>query len=728
MHKRITLAWCVIVALVAYPLGSLATGCIRFLATGYLAFLASERLGSFATAHLGAMPEAAVPIAPGLAISFALALLAGLFVLPRRLSPLAAERPGAAVVSTIAWVLAGASIWTTYQFFIGNPKPEDAWALRFTSAAQATLAFSGLLLIQLLSGRLAPIVATIGCLPLFLIAFPAMTSAGTGGVGYVAVALFLLVNLAAYQALLARYRFDGYSLALYSLAVLQWIGVALVGWVLTLYVAGIADRVPTWLPIATALLQAFLTFGLPIGVLAARGRMSLARLFYNQASVEEAATATEVIRGAAAGRRTAWVLSYTGVSNEPRVRRQADALINSGWHVVVCGFDGHSPRPDQWTYIRLPDSDRFSPRTSQLLRFLHGAGIIVAVYARPKAVAAAGALVSHWCTRNWLHIKVCMLQIARREADLQPDLVIANDYYTCDVAYAICRISGAKFVVDSHEYAVEQSSHDPRWVKWTQPVVRAVEAHYLARADLVTTVCEGIADLLNADHRLRRPALVIRSVPLARPQPFRPTGERIEVLYHGGIWHERQLHTAIESMRLWRPEFDLIMRGDGDPAYVAELRRVVARYGLERRVFFEAAVPFDQIIPEANKADIGYFSYNNFSPQSEYVLPNKFFEYVMAGLALCVVDFAEMGKLTRRYGFGKLIPEHSPQAIAQTINSFTREEIDRLKKASIAATKDLNWDHEKERLLTAYNDLFGFGVTARLAPEVSSTPAIEALT
>jgi glycosyltransferase involved in cell wall biosynthesis len=323
-----------------------------------------------------------------------------------------------------------------------------------------------------------------------------------------------------------------------------------------------------------------------------------------------------------------------------------------------------------------------------------------------------------------LHIKNYLLRVLRHHAELKPDLVIANDYFTCDVALSLCRLSGAKLVVDCHEYAVEQSSHDPYWVRWKQPVVRAVEAFYLARADLVTTVCQGIADLLDADHRLRRPVLVIRSVPIGQPQPFRPTGERIRVLYHGGIWHVRQLHTAIESMRLWRPEFDLVLRGDGDPAYLAELRRLIARYGLADRVFIEPAVPFEQIIPAANKADIGYFSYANFSRQSEFVLPNKFFEYIMAGLALCVVDLPEMGRLTRHYGVGKLIPEHTPEAIAATINSFTAAEIDRCKKASIAAAGELNWEREKLRLLAAYNDLLGSEETEAAAGDYAPAPAI----
>jgi hypothetical protein len=105
----------------------------------------------------------------------------------------------------------------------------------------------------------------------------------------------------------------------------------------------------------------------------------------------------------------------------------------------------------------------------------------------------------------------------------------------------------------------------------------------------------------------------------------------------------------------------------------------------------------------------------------EFALPNKFFEYVMAGLALCVIDFAEMGRLMRRYALGRLIPEHTAEAIAQTINSFTREDIDRCKQAAVAAAVELSWDHEKIGLLAAYDSLFAPGDDAPAQEHASGT-------
>jgi glycosyltransferase involved in cell wall biosynthesis len=709
MRKLMNLAAYVLVALTAYPIASLA---IRYLPE---------------------MPGSPVHFKWGAAVSFALALLVGLLVLPRRLSPLFAESRRTSAVAVALWVVVAQSIWTIGTYLAGNLGQDVVWMLRFTATVQLLLGLAAYpaarVLTTLLSVRFLPHWAVVACLPLFTLAYPKMLSISSPEiVPYGAAVLFVLVNFVAYQALMARRLFDGFSVLFYSLANAQWIFAAQIGWIMALYLAGIPDALPAWLPVATGLVEAAVAILVPIAYLALRGRLSFARLVYSRSAVEEGLPETAVDAGTVQGNRTAWIISYTGVSNEPRVRRQAEALLHAGWRVVVCGFDGHSPRPQEWTYIRLPAVDAFSPRMRQFLWFLRRLGAAIAVIRYPAALATAGALLSHWSVAHWLHIKNYLLRVLRHHADLKPDLVIANDYFTCDVALNVCRLSGARLVVDCHEYAVEQSSHDPHWVRWKQPAVRAVEAFYLARADLVTTVCEGIAELLDSDHRLRRPVLVIRSVPIGQPQPFRPTGERIRVLYHGGIWHVRQLHTAIESMRLWRPEFDLVLRGEGDPAYLAELRRLITRYGLTGRVFIEPAVPFEQIIPAANKADIGYFSYANFSRQSEFVLPNKFFEYIMAGLALCVVDLPEMAKLTRRYDLGRLIPEHSPQAIADTINSFTRQEIDRCKRASIAAAADLNWEQEKLRLLAAYNELLGNeeAVASREftpAPTVSSPAA-----
>ena len=536
------------------------------------------------------------------------------------------------------------------------------------------------------------------------LAWAAMT--GVPAAGITPLALFIALQGVGYYFGVARRRLDLNLVGRYGRAIFRWTVGAHVAWIGAMFFLGECNAIPHLLPVVTGALQLAIALALPVGFWLLRGRLAVEDLIYDREQRILPRFQAEFVPGAAAGRRTAWIISFQGVSNEPRVIRQSRALLDDGWRVVVCGFDGHSPRPPEWTYIRLPQFAPFYRVILRALQALRIGGQLLASIGKLSAVRRPAALLAQACNPMWLYIRRSLLAEARQHPDLRPDLVIAHDYYTADIAYALARRSGAKFSLDCHEYAAQQNADDPGWVRWRRPTIVAVEDYYLRRADVVTTVCDGIAELLDREHRLKRPVVVVRNVPLDNPQPYREPGERLKVLYHGDLSRPRQLHVAIRSMPRWRPEFDLVLRGNGDPAYIAELHALVAEMGLAERVFFEPAVPFDEIVPAANMADIGFYSYLNYSPQIDFSLPNKFFEYVMAGLAVCVGNFAEVRRLVERHGLGKLIPEHTPEAIAATINSFTREEIRQYKKASIEAAKTLNWDAEKQRLVEAYDGLF----------------------
>ncbi len=404
-------------------------------------------------------------------------------------------------------------------------------------------------------------------------------------------------------------------------------------------------------------------------------------------------------------RRTVWIIAFTGVSNEPRVIRQARALTDAGCRVVVFGYDGHSARPDDWIFVRLPIRQTYSAFRFQMMRIARAIGQGLYRF-MPGKIRDSGARLYFDNIPNWVHIRTEVLRVARDHPELAPDLIAVHDYFTSPLGADLAEYFAAKLSVDCHEYAAGQYMHDPEWVKKTRPWVVTIQDDYLRRADLVTTVSDGIAERLNEEHSLKRPVQVVRSVPICQSQQFKPTGEHITVLYHGDISYVRGLHKAVKSMPLWRPELRLVIRGPGDPAYIDRLKQIARDSGVGDRLTIEPPVPFDDIVPAANAADIGYFVHKDLSAQKRYTLPNKFFEYVMAGLALCVSDLPEMAKLVRQYDLGLLVSEYDEQAIADALNSLTREDIDRYKQASLAASASLNWDNEQKVMVQAYDDLF----------------------
>lgn len=425
--------------------------------------------------------------------------------------------------------------------------------------------------------------------------------------------------------------------------------------------------------------------------------------------------------GTSKGEKTAWIISYTPVSKEPRVIRQAQTLIDAGWRVFVFGYEGPTNCPAPWHFVQLPFSRppgggnlaaritrkglSLAKRVFKVTRMQQCIALSLTKYAPLSILKQISAGFYYSTTEQYAWNKKAFKKFQSKYPEVKPDLVLCHDYFTAPVGYSIARQHGAKFSIDCHEYSLGQYMQDPDWVKWRRPYVAALQDRYMAKADAVTTVCDGIADLLNKEYALRRKVTVIRSTPSFSEQAFRPITETITVLYHGEIYASRGLHLAVQSMRLWRPEFHLVLRGYSDPTYVQQLIQIARDNGVLHRLTIEGPVPFNQIVSAANSADIGYFVHEDNSPQRRFTLPNKFFEYVMAGLALCVSDLPEMANLVDRYKFGLVVSNYDEQSIADVINSFNKENINEMKRLSLQAAKELNWQVEQEKILALYKEI-----------------------
>jgi glycosyltransferase involved in cell wall biosynthesis len=108
------------------------------------------------------------------------------------------------------------------------------------------------------------------------------------------------------------------------------------------------------------------------------------------------------------------------------------------------------------------------------------------------------------------------------------------------------------------------------------------------------------------------------------------------------------------------------------------------------------------LVREAAVYDVGFFALPGSSRHNEFALPNKFFEYLMAGLALCITDLPEMARLLREHDLGVTFPRVDVEMIAAAINSLEPGAIDRYKRNALRAARELCWERESERLVAAY--------------------------
>ena len=144
----------------------------------------------------------------------------------------------------------------------------------------------------------------------------------------------------------------------------------------------------------------------------------------------------------------------------------------------------------------------------------------------------------------------------------------------------------------------------------------------------------------------------------------------------------------------------MTIRGPGSADYLAYLRQLACERGIVDRVTFAEPVPVVDLVQAASEYDVGSFALAGHSLQNVYVLPNKFFEYIMAGMALCVSDLPEMTRLLKERDLGVLIASVTPQSIAAAINALDCATIDTYKRNALAAAHEL-WATESGRLLAA---------------------------
>lgn len=422
------------------------------------------------------------------------------------------------------------------------------------------------------------------------------------------------------------------------------------------------------------------------------------------------------------------IIALSRFLDDPRVRRQCDVLQDSGFQVFAIGEDDERVEPVTWTVMRrshqapkVAGASGLSDANSNLMT---GLSSFISRLAKRPIRALRGTPLLRFIRRVLLAVQAqrCRLQpqyaqkiywiwnekfndLFEKAKPLHCDIWLANDWITLPIAARLAAENGGIYVYDTHEFALEEYQERLVWRVAQKPIVAALEGAFIKDAKLVTAVSSGIADRLTKIYQLPRAVLTIRNTPRYVEVPFKATPAAIRVLYHGIVAPGRGLEAAIDSVGRWSADRSLYIRGPSSQDYLFSLRKRIGDAGVQDRVFLLPPVPMTELVGAAAEFDVGFFALPGHSLHNEYALPNKFFEYAMAGLALCVSDLAEMSSILTRYELGSTFAEVNPDLIAVAINALTREKIDQFKRNSLRAAKELCWESESGNLVSALTAL-----------------------
>jgi hypothetical protein len=361
------------------------------------------------------------------------------------------------------------------------------------------------------------------------------------------------------------------------------------------------------------------------------------------------------------------VISASDLGRDARVDRQIE-FLSVEHDVIAAGFG--EPRKGAG-FIRLDQLPRMSPRwiwgrlAMEILRTL-GADVR-AYWTEPGHAGWRKAL-----------------------AGVEPDVVVANDMSAVPLAFDTAK--GAPVVIDLHEYAPREHEEHLLWRLLVAPQLRRLLRRYLPLAAELVTVNEPIAEAYEQRYG-RRPVVVTNAARKATCTPSELEPGRIRLVHHGAALRGRRIEQMIDLAKELDERFTLDLYLVGEEAYLSELS---ARMQDHPRIRLNAPLPMDSIVTELNRYDVGLYLLAPTNFNNLYALPNKFFDFVQARLAVAIGPSPAMADLASRYGFGLVADSFEPQVLLARLQALDATRVVELKQAADRAADELSAERNGE--------------------------------
>jgi glycosyltransferase involved in cell wall biosynthesis len=401
--------------------------------------------------------------------------------------------------------------------------------------------------------------------------------------------------------------------------------------------------------------------------------------------------------------------------NDARVKKEAASLRDAGWDVTIVANpeEGHS-RSESWHGIRVLRPGYRSAVTNSLRRSLDGNPLLEPSPFRKLVEAVRRNRIRRFLSDS-LRNALFELKFLLAALSARADVYHANDLDTLPAAWAASRIRGARLVYDSHELWLGSV----RYLRETGPAGRLrdrlIERSLVYSADAVIHVTPGRGEAMKRMYpRLERLSIVencpeasdpVRSDRLREAAGF--SGERPLILYQGVLANERGLEQLLEAARLLRGE-DVGIVLVGHDCTGGRLPAMASAPDLSGIVRLLPPVNSEDLPALTAGADMGLVLFRDTCLNHHYSLPNKLYEYMMAGIPVVASDLPEIARVVRSCGCGTLVDPESPSSIADALRSMSSDRAGLRAMGSRgreAALKNHCWRVQEEILLGLYAGL-----------------------
>ncbi|MET1154478.1 hypothetical protein, partial [Arthrobacter sp.] len=363
-------------------------------------------------------------------------------------------------------------------------------------------------------------------------------------------------------------------------------------------------------------------------------------------------------------------ISFSDIKADARVLRQLDVLAEYGEVTTL----GYGEKPDAAAeHLQIDASLPSLPQTLAGVALL-GLRLYKGLELKAPAVQSAVTLT----------------------AGRSFDLVVANEARALPLAHHVA--DGSPVWGDMHEWAPEERVHVLSWRLLIKPFMTYVCAKYLPRTQAVTVVNDSIARLYEQEFGC--PTATVRNArPFEDLTPSAVPSDTIRLVHSGAAVPGRNLEGMIEAVGQLGPgyslDFYLVPARDGGKY----LRTLEALASGPNKVTFHPPVSPAELPMVLNGYDVGIFSLPPQTRNHALMLPNKFFDFVQARLAIVFSPSPETSRLIERYDLGAVTDDFSSESLAKALRELDRARIAECKanahESALALSSKVDEDTER---------------------------------
>jgi glycosyltransferase involved in cell wall biosynthesis len=182
-------------------------------------------------------------------------------------------------------------------------------------------------------------------------------------------------------------------------------------------------------------------------------------------------------------------------------------------------------------------------------------------------------------------------------------------------------------------------------------------------------------------------------------------------LYQGRLQRNRGVEKIIRAARFLEPNNVIVLIGDGpDKVLQKQIRDLITSEGVGDCVKIIPPIPaYEDLLDWTSSADIGLILYTpDYSLAVKKILPNKLFEYIMAGIPVLATELEAVEEVITKYDVGWIVRSIEPEDIGEAINAILadREDRERMSLNGLEAAKlELYWEKESAQVVHLYHKI-----------------------